>query len=74
MWWVWLLFPALTWGTSVLSVCLRRLESASRQILDLLPSLKTPQVPRGPRSWWWGLGPGAACLLRLGLPHLRFLP
>ena len=53
MWWVWLLLPPLTWGTSMLPVCLRRLESASRQIPDLLPSLKTPQVPRGPRGWWW---------------------
>lgn len=53
VWWVWLLLPPLTWGTSMLPVCLRRLESASRQIPDLLPSLKTPQVPRGPRGWWW---------------------
>lgn len=53
VWWEWLLLPPLTRGTSMLPVCLRRLESASRQIPDLLPSLKTPQVPRGPRGWWW---------------------
>ena len=74
VWWVWPLFPALTQGTRVLSICLRRLESASRQIPDLLPTLKIPQVPRGPRRWWWGLGPGAADLLCPGLPALRFLP